>query len=202
MDRERGRIAEPLPRQGIGARAGRPTASALLYLAEGEPKGAQLFVRWVDADGPATQITHVSEAPRNARWSPDGKSIAFSMFVRRTGEVDDQHAGRAEGREVDARAARRVGTLHYRQDQVGFLEDGFTHLFVVPADGGTPRQLSRPASGASARASCAAARPSTGRPTASRLSSTATASPDADMQYETSQIYRRRRRDRQRSAIS
>ncbi len=32
-------------------------------------------------------------------------------------------------------------SLHYRQDQVGFLEDGHTHLFVVPADGGAPRQL-------------------------------------------------------------
>jgi dipeptidyl aminopeptidase/acylaminoacyl peptidase len=36
---------------------------------------------------------------------------------------------------------RLVGTLHYRQDRVGFLEDGYTHLFVVPAEGGTPRQL-------------------------------------------------------------
>src|SRR5438309_9085278 len=53
----------------------------LLYLAEGEPKGPQLFVRRVDAEGPATQITRVAEAPRGARWSPDGKSIAFSMFA-------------------------------------------------------------------------------------------------------------------------
>ena len=52
-----------------------------MYLAEGEPKGSQIFVRYVDAEGPATQITHITETPRNARWSPDGKSIAFSMFV-------------------------------------------------------------------------------------------------------------------------
>ena len=37
-------------------------------------------------------------------------------------------------------APRVVSTLHYRQDRVGFLEDGYTHLFVVPADGGTPRR--------------------------------------------------------------
>src|SRR5262249_16075448 len=53
-----------------------PDGKRLLYLAEGEPKGAQLFVRYVDVDGPPTQITHVTEAPRSARWSPDGKSIA------------------------------------------------------------------------------------------------------------------------------
>ena len=38
-------------------------------------------------------------------------------------------------------APRVVSTLHYRQDQVGFLEDGHTHLFVVSADGGAARQI-------------------------------------------------------------
>jgi dipeptidyl aminopeptidase/acylaminoacyl peptidase len=33
--------------------------------------------------------------------------------------------------------------MHYRQDRVGFLKPGYTHLFVVPSDGGTPRQLTR-----------------------------------------------------------
>jgi hypothetical protein len=67
-----------------GAPRWSPDGKRLLYQGEGEPKGSQLFVRWVDADGPATQITHISEAPRNAKWSPDGKSIAFSMFVPET----------------------------------------------------------------------------------------------------------------------
>jgi hypothetical protein len=38
-------------------------------------------------------------------------------------------------------APRIVESLHYRQDQVGFLQDGQTHLFVVAADGGAPRHL-------------------------------------------------------------
>ena len=58
-----------------------PDGKRLMYLAEGEPKGAQIFVRWIDADGPATPVTHVTESPRSAKWSPDGRSIAFSMFV-------------------------------------------------------------------------------------------------------------------------
>jgi len=31
--------------------------------------------------------------------------------------------------------------LHYRQDRVGYTEPGFSHLFVVPAESGTARQL-------------------------------------------------------------
>jgi dipeptidyl aminopeptidase/acylaminoacyl peptidase len=111
-----------------------------LYLADGEPKGRQLFVRWVDADGPATQITHVTEEPRNAKWSPDGKSIAFSMFVPDEERWKISMPTEPKGAKWTP-APRVVSTLHYRQDQVGFLEDGYTHLFVVPADGGTPKAL-------------------------------------------------------------
>ena len=34
-----------------------------------------------------------------------------------------------------------MNKLHYRMDRAGFTKSGFTHLFVVPADGGTPRQV-------------------------------------------------------------
>jgi len=117
-----------------------PDGKRLLYLAEGEPKGTQMFVRWVDADGPATQITHVAEAPRNARWSPDGKSIAFSAFVPDHEKWTISMPQEPKGAKWTP-APRVVSTLHYRQDQIGFLEDGYTHLFVVPAEGGTARQL-------------------------------------------------------------
>ena len=53
----------------------------ILYIADGEPRGPQIFVRWIDTDGPATQVTRATEKVADARWSPDGKSIAFCMFV-------------------------------------------------------------------------------------------------------------------------
>jgi Tol biopolymer transport system component len=37
--------------------------------------------------------------------------------------------------------ARHIDKLHYRADRRGFLESGYVHLFVVPADGGTARQI-------------------------------------------------------------
>jgi len=117
-----------------------PDGKRLLYLAEGEPKGSQIFVRWVDVDGPATQITHVLETPRNARWSPDGKSVAFTMFAPESDKWSISMPPEPKGAKWTP-APRIVGTLHFRQDQVGFIEDGFTHLFVVAAEGGTPRDL-------------------------------------------------------------
>src|SRR5207302_509420 len=58
-----------------------PDGTRILYLADGEPKGAQLFVRWMDAEGASSQVTRVLEKPANPRWAPDGKSIAFVMLV-------------------------------------------------------------------------------------------------------------------------
>jgi dipeptidyl aminopeptidase/acylaminoacyl peptidase len=117
-----------------------PDGKRLLYVAEGEPKGSQVFVRWVDAEGPATQITHVLEMPRNVRWSPDGKSIAFSMFEPEQEKWNISMPSEPKGAKWTP-PPRIVDTLHYRQDRIGFLEDGYTHLFVVPAEGGTPRAL-------------------------------------------------------------
>src|SRR3989475_3831098 len=117
-----------------------PDGKRILYLAGGETKGSQIFVRWIDVDGPATQITHVTETPRGPRWSPDGRGIAFSMFVPEKNPLPISMPPEPKGAKWTP-APRFVESLHYRQDQVGFLEDGYTHLFVAPADGGTPRQL-------------------------------------------------------------
>jgi len=112
----------------------------ILYLAEGEPRGMQIFVRWIDIDGPASQVTHATEKVADARWSPDGKWIAFTMFVPHKETWKISMPAEPKGAKWTP-APRLVETLHYRQDRVGFLEDGYTHLFVVAADGGTPRQL-------------------------------------------------------------
>jgi hypothetical protein len=36
-----------------------PTGDRLAYLAQGKPKGTQILVRYMDAEGAITQITHV-----------------------------------------------------------------------------------------------------------------------------------------------
>ncbi|MFN0179996.1 MAG: S9 family peptidase [Gemmatimonadales bacterium] len=118
-----------------------PDGSRLAYLAVAEqPKGPQVFVRWMDAESAVSQVTRVSEAPGSLGFSPDGKWIGFTMFVsQETPWTVDLPAPPPNAKWVAP--PRVVDQLHYRLDRVGFHRGGTNQLFVVPADGGSPRQL-------------------------------------------------------------
>ena len=117
-----------------------PDGTRLAFLHQGEPRGTQLFVRWMDAEGATTQITRVEKAPSGIVWSPDGNSIAFSMLVPKEERWAIRLPARPEGAKWTA-DPRIVTKLDYRQDRQGFTDDGYRHVFLVPATGGTPRQL-------------------------------------------------------------
>ncbi len=118
-----------------------PDGTRIAYLAKGEPSGTQVFVRYMDTDGGAvTQVSHVTEAPADIRWSPDGKWIAFRMQVP---EKDDWHIPMPTAPKGAkwTEGPRVVTRLHYRSDRQGYVDEGYRHIFVLPADGGTPRQI-------------------------------------------------------------
>lgn len=119
-----------------------PDGTRLAYVAEGEPRGPQIMVRWMDAAGATSQVTRVTEPVADLEWSPDGKSLAFSMFVPSANAWKIDLPAAQQGATWTP-APKHVTALHYRQDRKGFDRPGSTHLFVVSADGGTPRQLTR-----------------------------------------------------------
>jgi dipeptidyl aminopeptidase/acylaminoacyl peptidase len=117
-----------------------PDGTRIAYLADGDPKGAQIYVRWVDGDPGATQLTHLTDPPADIRWSPDGKSIGFTSFVAKPA-VWAIDMPKPPDSAKWTKAPRIVETLHFREDQHGFQEQGFRHLFVISTDGGPARQI-------------------------------------------------------------
>jgi dipeptidyl aminopeptidase/acylaminoacyl peptidase len=90
-----------------------PDGTRIAYLAEGEPKGTQIFVRWMNAEGAVSQITQVMENPGDIKWSPDGKWIGFSMFVPKSTPWNIDLPAAPEGAKWTP-APRHVDRLHYR----------------------------------------------------------------------------------------
>lgn len=117
-----------------------PDGTRILYLAAGEPAGTQLFVRWMDAEGATSQVTRLDETPKDPKWSPDGKSIVFGRFVATPSRWSIPLPAAPAGARWDE-GPRVIEDLHYRQDYAGFMRRGFVHLFTVPAEGGSARQL-------------------------------------------------------------
>jgi dipeptidyl aminopeptidase/acylaminoacyl peptidase len=117
-----------------------PDGSKLLYLASGQPSGTQLWVRFMDGDGGATQLSRLTESPTEPEWSPDGSMIAFRMNVATRESWNIALPSAPKGAKW-TEAPRIVQRLNYRSDRVGFTDDGYQHLFVMTADGGQARQL-------------------------------------------------------------
>lgn len=117
-----------------------PDGSRIAYVASGEPRGSQVFVRWMDAEGATTQVTRVEKSPGSLRWSPDGTRIAFTMAVEDAESWSIKLPPRPQGAQW-TEGPKIVSRLDYRADRRGFVDTSHSHIFVVPAEGGTPRQL-------------------------------------------------------------
>lgn len=117
-----------------------PDGKRLAYVSTAEG-GAQLFVRWMDT-GATARIATLPEGPDSIAWSPDGASIAFLMFTGADGLKlsSGTPAAKPEGA-TWAEPLKIITGLRYKTDSEGFLRPGASQIYLVPADGGPPRQL-------------------------------------------------------------
>ncbi len=123
---------------GEGGAVWSPDGTRLAYVSRGS-NGSEIFVYWLKS-GKVARITELERSPSGLSWSPDGKQLAFSALVPETPPVLVTMPGKPKGAKW-ADAPRITDRLKYEQDGRGYIEPGFSHYFVVPADGGTPRQV-------------------------------------------------------------
>ena len=116
-----------------------PDGKKLAYVSN-EDRGSQIYLRWMDS-GQTAKISNLNFGPGNLSWSPDGKWLAFTMFVPDNSGPRVKMPAKPKGAEW-AKPAIYIDDLRYRADGAGYLQQGSRHIFVLPVEGGTPRQLS------------------------------------------------------------
>lgn len=118
-----------------------PSGDRLLY-ASTKSGSTELYIRWMDT-GESAKITNLTQSPSSLSWSPDGNYIAFTMFVPKSEKPLVSLPGKPEDAKW-AKPANVIDDLEYRNDgSSGFVEDGYRHVFVLPAEGGTPRRITK-----------------------------------------------------------
>ncbi|MBT3426655.1 MAG: S9 family peptidase [Gammaproteobacteria bacterium] len=117
-----------------------PDGSRIAYVVTDDSR-AQIQVYWLDT-GRSAVVASVAKKPADLSWSPDNLSLAFTMKVPIKAtplvkpRIKPEHASWAE-------PAKVISSVRYQFDGRGIVAPESRQIFIVPAEGGTPRQLTQ-----------------------------------------------------------
>ncbi|ALU45185.1 S9 family peptidase [Pseudoalteromonas rubra] len=116
-----------------------PDGTKMAYLSSKEGK-VQIYMRDL-ATGLTARVTDVNMTPRGLSFSPDGKQLAFSMFT--PGKSKPLFSLDFKPKDAKwADNAQYIDQTLFQRDGAGMKRPGNMHVYVVPAIGGSPRQIS------------------------------------------------------------
>ncbi|WJG07793.1 S9 family peptidase [Aliiglaciecola sp. LCG003] len=115
-----------------------PDGKTLAFISTRTGK-AQIYMKWLQT-GQVAKLTNLSAAPSGLSWSPNGRYLAFSMFVEGQAKTPVSLTGKPKGANW-ADPAVYIDDVYYRFDGGGYATKGKTQIFILSAQGGTPRQI-------------------------------------------------------------
>ena len=119
-----------------------PDGSRIAYIARTSDNSAQLFMYWT-ASGVSAPISNFTDSPSGLAWSPDSKWLAFTMPVAQERKPLKVELPEAPKNAKWADPPKLIDRMVFRADGEGYLPSSFSQVFIVSADGGAARQLTR-----------------------------------------------------------
>jgi len=115
-----------------------PTGDRIAFVSS-TTEGSEIFLYWMET-GVTAKLTQLENSPSSLTWSPDGQSIAFTMKINADAPVIVKLPSKPKNANW-VEKPRITDRLKHEADGSGYIDPGFTHVFVIPAEGGSPRQL-------------------------------------------------------------
>lgn len=113
----------------------------IIYKSNKEDDKMKLYLMWLDTKE-SFALTNTDKTPSNIVWSPDDKHLAFTMFVPEPANSIIKMPAKPEGAKWNT-PPTYIDKMTYRGDGQGYLDAGYSQLFILPIDGGTPIQLTK-----------------------------------------------------------
>ncbi len=117
-----------------------PDGTRIAYTSSTD-KGSEIFVYWLNT-AKIARLTQLDKSPSSLNWSPDGRSIAFTMKVSSSPVTMVKSPKKPKGAKW-AKHPRVTTRLKYESDGSGYITPGFRHIFIISAEGGTARQITK-----------------------------------------------------------
>ena len=86
------------------------------------------------------KLTNLQNSVSSVDWSEDDKYLVFTSFVEKSSVSLIKMPEKPKGAKWNDPASEIDG-IKYRSDGRGYLNQGFSQVFILPTEGGTPRQI-------------------------------------------------------------
>ncbi|MCK5441336.1 MAG: S9 family peptidase, partial [Maribacter sp.] len=115
-----------------------PNGDRLAFVSNTD-EGLEIYMYWVKS-GKIARISQLPFSPGSLTWSPKGNQLAFTMNREKKPPVIVKMPKKPAGAKW-ADAPRITDRVYHEADGKGYIEPGFTHIFVIPSNSGAPRQI-------------------------------------------------------------
>lgn len=101
----------------------------------------QIHVHYLEQNRTAL-LSQLQSGVANLSWSPDGKWLAFTQLVSEKPTVIAKMPKKPKGANW-SKPVVVIDKAYYQADGRGLVKPGYKHIFIIPSDGGTARQLTQ-----------------------------------------------------------
>ena len=109
-----------------------PDGDRLAFISSTE-EGSEIYIYWKNSSKYA-KISQLEGNPSNLSWSSNGTNLAFTMKVKTLAPVLVKMPKKPKGAKW-AKTARITDRLYHESDGKGYIEPGFTHVFLISSEG-------------------------------------------------------------------